>query len=158
MRILAIDPGTTESAFVVFDTCDAKRPLKEYGYFANDVVLNEYVRQTRFYDWLAIEQPQMCWAKKVPGKLVADLLTTREWVGRFDAMHDAQLVPARSIRKVVCGNAKAADKDVRAALVKRFGEPGTKKKPGPLYGIASHLWSALAIAVYVYDTQTGGAD
>ena len=146
VRILAIDPGTEKSAFVVWDGTH----VWERGIVDNPIV-QSYIAAVQ-HDVLAIEQPQMCCTKKVPGKLVADLLTTREWVGRFDAAHNARLIPARSIRKVVCGNAKAADKDVRAALVKRFGEPGTKKSPGPLYGIASHLWSALAVAVTVYDS------
>ena len=32
---------------------------------------------------------------------------------------------------------------------------GTKKAPGPLHGVKSHLWSALALAVTHYDQLKG---
>ncbi|HET6477318.1 MAG TPA: hypothetical protein VFH93_14740 [Thermoleophilia bacterium] len=42
------------------------------------------------------------------------------------------------------------DANIRQALLDRFGGPaavGRKAAPGPLYGIARDVWSALAIAV-----------
>jgi len=35
------------------------------------------------------------------------------------------------------------------------GAVGTKKAPGPLYGVKTHMWSALAVAV-VAAGRTGG--
>ncbi len=40
---------------------------------------------------------------------------------------------------------------MREALIHRFGEQGSKKAPGPTYGIASHVWAALAVAVTYSD-------
>jgi hypothetical protein len=42
---------------------------------------------------------------------------------------------------------------VRQALIDRLGPQGTKKNPGPTYGMRSHLWAALAVAVYAGDVK-----
>lgn len=56
------------------------------------------------------------------------------------------------IKKHLCaGVPKAKDKDVRAALIRRYGgievAIGSRAKPGPLYSVKGHAWSALAVAV-----------
>ncbi|WP_230687708.1 hypothetical protein, partial [Streptococcus pneumoniae] len=48
----------------------------------------------------------------------------------------------------LCGTMRAKDANIAQALRDKHGEVGTKKNPGKLYGIKSHLWSALAIADY----------
>jgi hypothetical protein len=58
----------------------------------------------------------------------------------------------------LCGSSRAKDPNVRTALLDRFGgagAKGTKAAPGPLYGIAADLWSALAIAVTWTDQAAG---
>ena len=61
----------------------------------------------------------------------------------------------------LCKNNRAKDKNIRQALIDRFGPGkaaiGTKKAPGPLYGLKSHLWSALAVAVVAADALEGEA-
>jgi hypothetical protein len=42
---------------------------------------------------------------------------------------------------------------VRQALIDRLGPQGTKKNPGPTYGMRSHLWAALAVGVYAWDVK-----
>jgi hypothetical protein len=42
---------------------------------------------------------------------------------------------------------KAKDANIRQALIDKIGPQGTKKDPGPTYGISKDVWSALAIAV-----------
>jgi hypothetical protein len=67
----------------------------------------------------------------------------------------------RLYRSVVRGHLrcmKGGDAAVRAALIERFGPfkedaIGKKSKPGPLFGIASHEWSALALAVTWFDRE-----
>jgi len=56
----------------------------------------------------------------------------------------------KDIKLHLCGTNKAKDANVRQALIDCLGPPGTKKSPGPTYGIKSHLWAALALAVYAH--------
>ncbi|MGH7470493.1 MAG: hypothetical protein ACRENP_21315 [Longimicrobiales bacterium] len=51
----------------------------------------------------------------------------------------------------LCKNPKAKDQNIRQALIDLLGAPGTKKNPGPTYGISGDAWSALAIAVTARD-------
>jgi len=46
---------------------------------------------------------------------------------------------------------------VNQVLRDRFGEKGTKKNPGKLFGVHDHIWSALALAVYSADKVLGEA-
>lgn len=66
------------------------------------------------------------------------------------------LIPRPEIKLHLCGTRTAKDADVRDALIHRYGPGrdkavGTKKQPGPLYGITSHGWAALAVAVVAMD-------
>jgi hypothetical protein len=53
---------------------------------------------------------------------------------------------------------QAKDANIRQAILDRFGGKekaiGKKANPGPLYGVKSHLWSALAVALYISDVPT----
>ena len=42
----------------------------------------------------------------------------------------------------------------QAGANRSVGKPGTKKQPGPLYGISGDLWSALAVAVTQHDRMS----
>jgi hypothetical protein len=63
------------------------------------------------------------------------------------------LVYRKDIKLAFCGTCKAKDANVRQALIDRFGEQGTKLNPGRLYGIKKDMWSALAVALFWYDTH-----
>ena len=62
------------------------------------------------------------------------------------------MVPVHVIKKALGGK---NDKQIRAALIMRFGEPGTKKDPNPItYGLGAqgyHLWRSFAVAVVWHD-------
>jgi hypothetical protein len=62
-----------------------------------------------------------------------------------------RLIYRLQVKQHLCHDSRAKDSNIRQALLDRFGPPGTKKAPGVLYGIKSHLWSALAVAVYAHD-------
>jgi hypothetical protein len=51
------------------------------------------------------------------------------------------------VKMHLCGNQQAKDKNIRQALLDKVGPVGVKKTPGPCYGVKSHAWSALAVAV-----------
>ena len=68
----------------------------------------------------------------------------------------------RAVKLHLCGSARAKDTNIRAALIDRFGGTGgrraavgLKASPGPLYGIRSHEWAALAVAVTWHDQHSG---
>jgi hypothetical protein len=62
-----------------------------------------------------------------------------------------RLVPRRAVKMHLCNSMRAKDANVRQALIDRFGKVGTKKQPGKLYGVATHYWAALGVAVYSAD-------
>lgn len=62
-----------------------------------------------------------------------------------------RLIPRRDVKLHLCASPRAKDANIRQALIDRFGLVGTKKFPGPLFGIASHRWAALAVAVTAHD-------
>lgn len=89
------------------------------------------------------------------------------WIGHFITKFPALAAPVR-IKKVfriqvkshLCHSAKAKDANVRQALIDLFPatgggkipQIGTKSERGPLYGVSSHAWAALGVAVTARDT------
>lgn len=64
-----------------------------------------------------------------------------------------RLVPRRDVKLHLCASPRAKDGNIRQALIDRFGIVGTKKNPGPLFGISNHRWAALAVAVTAHDLE-----
>lgn len=66
-------------------------------------------------------------------------------------MRDMRLIPRRDVKLNLCRSSRAKDGNVRQALIDRLGPVGTKKAPGPCYGVSGHAWAALAVAVTAFD-------
>jgi hypothetical protein len=144
--ILAIDSGTTQSAFVQFD--ESKNLIVDHG-----ILPNPEMRQIligREYDLVALE---MIASYGMP--VGASTFETCLWVGRFIelARTESRLVYRKDIKMHLCGSMRAKDGNVRQALIDLIGEQGTKKNKGPTYGISSHSWAALAVAVYTANNR-----
>jgi hypothetical protein len=82
------------------------------------------------------------------------------WIGRFTELSrlaggKLSRVFRRDIKLHLCNSPRAKDANVRQALIDRLGPQGTKKLPGPTYGVKSHEWAALAVAVYGWDQIFG---
>lgn len=78
--------------------------------------------------------------------------STLKWIGRFWQAADSlgarvMLIERRTIKMRLCASMRAKDGDIARAVRLKLGEPGTKKAPGPTYGITGHCWQALAVAV-----------
>jgi hypothetical protein len=83
------------------------------------------------------------------------------WTGRFAETWYAAgngepvAVYRKDVKLHLCGSPRAKDPNIRQALIDRWGGKaaaiGNAKNPGPLYGVKSHAWAALAVAVYVND-------
>lgn len=157
--ILGIDPGTTHSAAVWWDG----ENVIDYEYVPNQEILSEVLNRKNwaekeslpFYP-IAIE---MIASYGMP--VGAETFETVRWIGRFQeaaiylGWDEPQLVFRKNIKLHLCGSMRAKDANVRQALIDRFGAPGTKGKPGTLYGIKSHGWAALAVAVTAWDLRQG---
>lgn len=179
MRILAIDPGTTQSAWLVYDS--ATRLIASACHEDNErvVALIQTIQPGGSIDHLAIE------GIGCQGQLVgASTIDTAIWIGQFIRAWggpynivlrrqrwgpgpmqygDGKKAVYASICARLCNTVFAKDKNVRQALMDRFPatgggktpQKGTKKRPGPLYGIGNHLWSALAVAITFAEAQAG---
>ena len=140
MKIMAIDPGTLESAYVVWDSY--KEEIEDKAILPNEH-LERFLRNMKPFNDLVIERID---SYGMP--VGAETFTTCIWIGRFmGAYGGADLIGRKEVKKALCGSLRAKDKDIRAILIKSYGKPGTKKEPGKMYGMKSHLWSALAVAV-----------
>lgn len=88
-----------------------------------------------------------------------EVFETVRWIGRFQqAYHDpdaVHLVYRKDVKMHLCGTTKAKDPNVRQAIIDLFPatgggktpQIGTKSQPGPLYGVSSHAWPALGVAI-----------
>lgn len=157
-RILAIDPGNIESAYVVID--DDLRPVW-FGKVANHELLEKVGDLTNDPEFggAALVAIEMVASYGMP--VGADVFETCVWIGRFyqRLVHRLPLLVKRHPVKVHhCHSGKAKDSNIVQALVDRFapGQPnkgkGTKAQPGWFHGFAADVWQAYALAVYVADT------
>lgn len=150
MRVLGIDPGQEKSAYLLWNS-------SENEVLAMDIVDNEYLLSpvicTLEYDICGIETV-VSYGMPV-GKTTFE---TCFWLGEFrrrlkDINKPYYLVEKPSIRLHFCNSRRAKDSNINQSLIDRFGSKGTRKNPGILYRVKTHIWSALAIAVYVADEQ-----
>ena len=139
MRVLAIDPGTHESGYCLYE--DGR--VITSGVMDNGDLL-KIVADDRS-DVLAIEKV-VSYGRAV-GQEVFD---TCEWAGRFrqvwGAPDETLSVTRLQVKKALGLAGSANDAAVNARLRERLGEKGTKANPGPLYGVKSHAWAALGVA------------
>ena len=139
--ILALDPGPQQTGWCLFDISR----VVDSGVHDNHDVLR-WVREGQGADTLAIEMIASY------GMAVGrEVFETVRWIGRFQQAwaepDEVLLVYRQQVKLTLCKSAKAKDANVRQALLDMLGPKGTKAKPGPLYGVSSHAWSAVAVAV-----------
>lgn len=166
MLVIGIDPGTHQSAFVAYSP-DGRRVLNK-GIEINERVLRAIYGLVQGGDTHGVIEDMVPYATGYSTK------ETIFWVGRFwEAFSQTGIYAHRIVRdKVVmhlCGRLwvthvdedgkkhqkKLGDKHVKQALLTRFEasgggkipQVGIKAKKGPLFGMKSHMWPALAVAI-----------
>lgn len=143
MRYIGIDPGSTESGVVVW--LNGKVGMSA-------VMPNEELRQ-RLAGNARIAMPSTLAIEmfSVASTCGIEVFESCRWVGVFQATwgdrHPHRLVVRKEIYHELLGGSVGKDTLVRQALIARIGPIGTKTKPGPLFGVVSHEWQALAVAV-----------
>lgn len=161
-RLLAIDPGNTESAYVVVDVA-TRRPV-DFGKMPNPDLLD------LIHNWLGYHEVAVIEMVASYGMAVgAEVFETCVWIGRFyqalvNCGRQPDLVKRLQVKTHHCHDSKAKDSNIRQALVDRFagGQPnhgkGTKKTPGWFHGFHADVWQSYALAVYAADRiQVGEA-
>ena len=166
--VFAIDPGPTQSAWMLFKW-DLGRPILHMGIDENQDVLASAMHGYRGMQ-CAIEKVVPYYGNaKNPRIIGQSTIDTAMWIGRFMQAWGSEmttLMPYREISMHLCGCAGATDPALHQALIDRFGgtmraAKGLKKTPGPLYGVKTHLWNALGVAVTyadLYGRQKDGID
>lgn len=147
MRILAIDPGPTESAFVLL----ADDGVKDADKFTNKEIRDMLLRWPAPDTRLAIEMIA-CYGMAVG----AEVFETCVNIGRFiecafEWCPEPLLIKRHEVKMHLCHNPRANDSNIRQALIDLYGPGkekaiGTTKARGPLYGIKGDEWAALAVA------------
>jgi hypothetical protein len=161
--VLSIDPGEKTSGYVVYDR-DRHRVLD-----SNSEADNESVLWTITHDW-ATWAALVCEKPAAMGQpLSSNLVETTIWAGAFWAASDRgrwHWLTRNQIKVALCGRCQGVkDSHVACAAQERFGGRkaalGTKKEPGPCYGVAGHSWQALAACLAWVEIElqplTGGA-
>jgi hypothetical protein len=145
--VIAIDPGPENSALVVWDGTSLVNRL--YG--KNLDILHQLRH---------LGNGSLCVIERVASygmPVGVEVFETVYWSGRFAEAYGAENVeriPRLMVKMHLCHDSRAKDANVRRALIDRFGQPGTKARPGILYGVSGDLWAALALAVTWWDTNT----
>ena len=156
MKILAIDPGPESSAYVIWDG----KTILNSGIVLNGV-LNVSIIHNTDADICLIE---MIESYGMP--VGRDVFETVFWIGRFyeswvnpepslsgRLYGQIQRAPRGQIKLHHCHSRRAKDSNIRAALIDKYGKPGTKKNPGVTYGLKEDLWAAFALATFWSETH-----
>lgn len=154
--MLAIDPGNISSAWCEYDFANGEAKFGK----VNNQELRYMIRNGRFdhCETVVIEMVA-CYGMAV-GK---EVFETCVWIGRFEEIIFAQpnmlptLMYRQSVKIHLCNSVKAKDSNIIQVVADRYGGikncKGTKKNPGPLYGIAADMWQALALAITYAETK-----
>lgn len=154
--ILAIDPGPEQSGWVRYDG----RCVLETGLTANRELLRLFDADT-FMQCAMTDGTTLCieMIASYGMPVGREVFETCVWIGRFvQAWHtpdEVLLVYRKDVKLHLCGSPRAKDPNVRQALIDLFPRTGggktpqigTKSQPGPLFGVSTHAWPALGVAV-----------
>jgi len=153
--LLAIDPGTTQSAWVLYNL----GAIVEFGITENNELRAkfDFDKIFRRCDRMAIE---MIASYGMPvGK---EVFETCLWIGRFIELwlpHHAEgtytKVYRKDVKMCLCNSTRAKDSNIRQAILDRYPptgggkcpQVGTKNNKGPLYGVSKDVWAAIGVAI-----------
>jgi len=147
--ILAVDPGTTQSAYVIFND----GVIREKG------IIENHEFRKMLHDSESINNCSKLYIEMVAsygmpvGKTVFE---TCVWIGRFieafGGCQNFEFVYRKDVKMFLCGQTRAKDSNIRQAIMDMYGSTrraaiGIKSEPGALYGCSKDIWAALAVAI-----------
>ena len=154
MTLLAIDPGTTESAFCLMDE---QRNVLDKGKVRNSAMLDYIWIMAREIDHLACE---MVASYGMP--VGAEVFETCTMIGKIERSAELKNIPHSRVFRLeekvtICHDSRAKDANIRRALIDQYAKhdkergTGTKKNPDHFYGFKSDIWAAFAVGVVALD-------
>jgi len=146
--VICIDPGTTHSGVVIFNGKNIDDAWSDY--LNDDLIV--FLRKI-LISHMAIEG-----IASYGMSVGATTFETVEWIGRFReafGYKKTTKIYRKDVKMFLCGSMRAKDANIRRRILDLFPplgggktpQVGIKKNPGPLYGISSHSWSALAVGL-----------
>ena len=153
--LIAIDPGTTESAYVVL--------AENYVPLVADKLPNEDLCEILgaygATDTIVIER-----LASYGMPVGREVLETCEWVGHFARIATwnnarVEYLYRREVKLHLCDDPRAGDTNIRRALISRFARndlrtgKGTGKRPDWFYGFHDDIWQAYALGVTWMDME-----
>ena len=149
MRVLALDPGTTHTGWVLVDSETGR--VEMHNRSDNEDLVG-WLLIPRNADLVLIE------AMSPRGqRLGLETMEALRWSGRFEeAARPTPVIRISrdAVKRTLLGrtNLPGADAAIRAVLIDRYGGAGgrrtavgTRKAPGPLFGITKDRWAALGL-------------
>lgn len=147
--IIGIDPGPKVQSCVLYDN-NAKRVLEcRSFYFPSEIdAMQSWVKS----------HPVACeWVESFGMAVGKEIFQTVFNIGVIHQALNVRLIPRKDVKMHLCNSMRAKDGNIRQALLDAIGPVGTKKNPGPLFGVSNHYWAALAIAFVASEFQQGTA-
>ena len=152
-KLLAIDPGNTQSAYVLYDAATG-RP-SAWAKMPNEEMLSWV--STHRLNGTSLLAMEMVASYGMP--VGREVFETCVWIGRFVERWggDVRMVYRADVKLHLTHSRRSKDANVRQALLDKFGPGkeaavGKKASPGPLYGLTGDCWSALGVAVTAAET------
>ena len=147
MKVLAIDPGSEQSGYVLFETNNSEFESK--GNVLNGEIIN--VIENDVIDHVAIEM--IASYGMAVGQTTFD---TCVWVGEFRRAAKYRnlsnsLIYRKEVKMALCNSVKAKDSNITQALIDRYAPDtpnkgkGNATEPGFFYGFAKDIWQAFAV-------------
>ena len=155
MNVFAIDPGNEQSAWCVMND---KYELLEFNKEPNKDAMASLFKRLPSLDNVAIER-----VASYGMPVGREVFETCEWIGRFAQEAEKETNVSYIYRKdeklYLCGEMRAKDANIRAALIERFAKHdlksgrGTKANPDFFYGVKADIWAAIAVCTTFLDMQ-----
>lgn len=164
--ILAIDPGTTESAYVLLNP--ELKPVA-FAKLKNDELIDEAIQQIKrnkggnVADGVDVAIEMVSSYGMPVGR---EVFETCVWIGRFweklGLFPNKAFIYRKDEKLTICHSPKANDATIRQALVDRFAYgysnhgKGTKDNPSVFYGFSKDCWAAMAVGTTYHDMYLRG--
>ena len=151
--MIAIDPGPTDSAFVVM----SNGHILEFG-IVPTMQLVDRLANSKNHSHIAVIEMIASYGMAV-GAEVFDTCVKIGMMMEANA-RNCELMYRREVKMHLCGVMTAKDSNIRQRLIDIYGPGkekaiGLKKTPGPLFGVRKDVWAALGVAV-TWTEKNGG--